>query len=221
MAAPASARPRAFFFCGAQLDAVYVEAYEGIGKKWLMTELARELHIKSPERTFEGLFHQVVEALVEQQRPIILDEADFLLKLNLIQVARKISDRSQMPILFVGEDTFPESIRRWGHVHNRVRTWVKAQPTDFEDARALRDNRCRAWKDTPSEQDLKSGRVGIADDLLHHFLTVSGGNARRLVTTLLNAQSAAKAVGVTDIDRAWWGDRPILTGELPARRLAA
>jgi DNA transposition AAA+ family ATPase len=191
-------------FCGATQDAAYIEANPLLTKKSLLDAIALELGIARPERTTQKLFDQIVQSLTTQPRPLVFDEADYLLKLTLIEIVRAIGDRTMVPVLLVGEEALPQRLREWERVHNRVLVATAALPSDLDDGLKLRDAYCR--------------RVQIADDLVGLFVERTRGVTRRVVVNLQAAERAAMAEGALMIDRAWWGDRPVSTGDVPLRR---
>lgn len=193
-------------FCGSTQDAAYIEANPLLTKKSLLDAVALELGVARPERTTQKLFDQIIQSLLAQPRPLIFDEADYLLKLTLIEIVRAIGDRTMVPVLLVGEEALPQRLREWERVHNRVLVATAALPASLDDGLKLRDAYCR--------------RVTLADDLVGHFVERTRGVTRRIVVNLQAAERLALADGALMIDRAWWGERPVVTGDVPARRRA-
>ena len=79
-----------------------------------------------------------------------------------------------------------------------------AEPPSIQDARSL----C----------DLYVHGVTIADDLLAKVHKEAKGSVRRICTNLESIREEAVDNGVAVADLAFWGDRPLFTGEAPTRR---
>ncbi len=112
---------------------------------------------------------------------------------------------SGAPILLIGEEALPSKIRRNERIHNRVLTWVPAQPATLADARELAAIYC--------------SKVGFADDLLDYITQRSQGRVRRIVGQPRYDRARGVARPVEIADAAWWDRREIYTGEAPTRRV--
>ncbi len=161
----------------ATTDAVYVELNKIWTDKWLLTKIARELDLAYIQRTTTGIFDQVVEKFIETQRPLIIDEADYMIDRGSPEILRDIHIKAKTPILMVGEESFLARIKRWDRFDSRILLAKAATPSSFEDGHLLRDIYC--------------DRVAIADDLTDHFTQQYKGVTRRIVNALQNAQTIA------------------------------
>ena len=105
----------------------------------------------------------------------------------------------------VGEERFPEKLKRWERVHNRVLEWCAAAPADLLDAQKL--------------AKLYAPDVPIADDLLERIVIETRGVTRRVCVNIEAVRQEARKVGVSKvIDLKTWGSRSFYTGD--ARRAA-
>ena len=181
----------------ATTDAVYVELNKIWTDKWLLTKIARELDLAYIQRTTTGFFDQVVEKFIETQRPLIIDETDYMIDRGSPEILRDIYRAAKLPILMVGEESFPARIKRWNRFDNRILRATPAMPSSLDDGRLLRDIYC--------------DRVAIADDLTDHITGECKGVTRYIVNALQNAQTTA--IEELDLegalDLAAWGDRPV------------
>jgi len=183
--------------------AYYVEAESA----WTATDLTETILLDmgiAPLPRIAQKTSQIAEELVLSQRPIIIDEFDHIVNKKMVEVVRDIYNKSHAPMLLLGEEQMPNHLRRWERFHRRVLKWQPMQPTDIEDVRCL----ARLYCD----------RVHVHDDLLQLINKTARGSAGRVTINLEEVREQALAEGRADADRAWWGDRPLYTGEAPARR---
>lgn len=149
--------------------------------------------------TVASMVAAIAEHLADTRRPLIVDEADHLERRNIIEVVRDIyrgcADAGGS-IVMIGEEKFPGKLKHWERVHSRVLAFVKARAADVEDARHLAGLYC--------------DKVEVEDDLLAHLVQKVGGSSRRIVVGLDNIQEESMAEGWRKVDRARWGDRPLL-----------
>ena len=56
----------------------------------------------------------ICEQLAASQRPLILDEADYLVaKAGMVELVRDIYEGSQSPIMLVGEEMLPNKLKKY------------------------------------------------------------------------------------------------------------
>ena len=110
-----------------------------------------------PGKTISEMLDQIAEELALSGKPLVIDEADFLVEHKQIEIVRDIYEASQAPIMLIGEEWLPGKLEKWERFHGRVLDWCPAQPVSFEDVKAL----CRLYA-TGTE---------IADDLLQRAFT--------------------------------------------------
>ena len=157
------------------------------------------------ERTGPRILEQLIDTLNAHPRPLIIDEMDYLVKKQMVDIIRDIHDATSIAILMIGEEALPAKLKEWERFDNRILAHTAAQPSSDEDALKLRSHYCR--------------RVTVSDDLVLEFRRSCAGVTRRIVTNLERAQRMAIDEGTMTIDLAWWGDRRIENGTLPARRI--
>ena len=192
-------------FTAARFDAGYVEAKSIWTQRSLLTALAEALGIVRIEKTGPRILEQLIEHLNAHPRPIIIDEMDYLVKKQMVDIIRDIHDATAIAILMIGEESLPAKLKEWERFDNRILTLTAAQPASPDDALKLRTHYCR--------------RVNVADDLALQIADSCRGVVRRIVTNLERAQKLAIEDGTMEIDLAWWGERRIENGALPARRI--
>ncbi|MBZ6377367.1 hypothetical protein B5C34_05285 [Pacificimonas flava] len=197
-------------FVAAQLDAVYLKACSVWTVKTFLSELSVEIGLAKPPRTAPAMLEAIVEQMTTYPRPIIIDEFDFLVKRQSVEVVRDIHDAlSELPeiaILLIGEEALPHKLKQWERFHNRILMFTPAQPASPEDARRLRDLYCQ--------------KIKVADDLVEHIRRETRGVTRRIRVNLEAAQRFGIEAGEMTVDCKLWGDRRLLIGEAPRRRTA-
>lgn len=191
-----------------EFDAAYVEAKSVWTQRSLLTDLAAAVGIVKTERTGPRILDQLINHLCLHPRPLIIDEMDYLVKKQMVDIIRDIHDGTPVSILMIGEEALPSKLKAWERFDNRILVYAAAEPATEQDALRLRD--CYAWRS-----------VEIADDLALEFRRACKGVTRRIVTNLERAQRLALDEGRSNIDLEWWGNRRIEDGSIAPRRLFA
>jgi hypothetical protein len=184
--------------------AVYVECRSSFTKKALLLAIANELGIV-PAKTIYELTDQIAEQLMLSGRPLILDEMDHIVDKNAVEIVRDIYEASKATILMIGEELFPNKLRKWERFHNRVLEWTPAQPADIGDVKLL--------------TKLYAPGITITDDLQQRLLDISKGAVRRLCVNIDRIRHEATINDWKTVNLELWGKRPLYTGEAPARRV--
>lgn len=179
-----------------------VEARSKWTARALCLAILHELGVEPRLRVYE-MVQQISEQLSRSGRPLIIDEADYVLAAGMIEIIRDIHEASQAVVAIIGEERMPNKLRAVERVHNRVAFWVGAVPCDLDDARLL--------------AQLYARKIKVGDDLLQAVVTASDGGARRIVTNLHQIQQEALRTPGKTFDLAWWGKRPLFTGRVEAR----
>ena len=137
-------------------------------------------------KTAAACLDAICEQLAATQRPLILDEADYLVGKNgMVELVRDVYEGSQSPILLVGEEQMPNKLKRFERFHGRVLSWIPAQPVSLEDARLL------------------------GDDVLRHLVELAHGSVRRVTVNLVNL---AEAAAMNNLDAVELGSLKSLGG---------
>lgn len=191
-------------FCANKFEAVYVEARSYFTRKTFVEAILKEMGIR-PGRTLGEMMGQAAEQLDLSQRPLIIDEMDHLIDRNALELVRDLHEMCRATMLLIGEDQFPgKLLRRSERFHNRVLTWLLAQPTGLPDCRQL----ARFYLQG----------IDIEDDLLAAVIKASGGLARRVCVNLELVRQRCVKQGLKKIDLEVWGRRNFYTGDAPRRR---
>lgn len=193
----------------ARLGAAYVVAQSIWTQRSLLEAIARELGVPKLERTAPRLLAQIVDQLLADPVPLIIDEMDHLVKKQSVEIIRDIHDGARVPILMIGEESLPAKLKEWDRFDNRILVARAAQPSTLSDALLLRDHYCT--------------RADVAGDLVEAIVEACKGVTRRIVVNLQDAQATALSDGRDTIDLAGWRDqnKRFRTGAIPALRKAA
>lgn len=183
----------------------YVEMKSAYTTKHLMQKIAIEIGLDQAG-TIATLIDRIGQELALTQRPLFIDEADFLVKKNMIEPVRDLYQSSDAPIILVGEEQFPRKLEKWERVHGRMMDWVAAQPASERDAKHLARIYCPG--------------VEIEASLFHQMMRSSRGSARRISVNLSAIHEFAAVRQLSSIVAADWGSQDFSTGRAPeARRL--
>lgn len=180
----------------------YVECRDTWTKKAFLAAILKEMAIL-PHRTMSEMVDQIADQLSRSGRPLIIDDAQYLLDKAMANVLTDIYNASQGTLVLIGEEKVPNSLAKLQRLHNRVLEWVPAQPASPEDMRALADN-CYP-------------QLRIHDDLLENLRMAVRGCLRRVAVNLYHVHCEASALGMESISLEEWGSRGWFTGEPPRR----
>lgn len=172
-------------------------------RKYLCTMIAHELGL-DPAKTIPALVDQISEELSRTGRPLIIDEADHLVKNTLIELVRDIYESSGATIILIGEEQLPQKLAKWERVHGRMLDWVAAQPADLREVGLLAGIYCRG--------------IELDDQLRQMILKASNASVRRICVNLNMIAEMARTKGLDRVTGADWGKAEFFTGSAPAPR---
>lgn len=194
-------------FAGQRTRAYYVEMGDTWTRKTLCQRILREITGSTPMASLPDMVDEITDNLAQQRdRPLIIDEADYLLKKGMVDLVREIHDRSHAPVIWIGEEMLPHKLKKFERTDNRMYDWVAAQPCLLGDARHL--------------AKLYAPGMELTDDLLEAIVSASGGRVRRVVVNLGRVVELAKSRRKSRFTLADLGTHPLFTGEPPRRRVA-
>ena len=106
----------------AQYRAYYVQVRRVWSVKVVLQKVLLEMGVAAPNKaTTADLLDLITAQLAKSSRPLILDEADYLIRSDsLIETVRDIYEGSKKPVLLVGTDELRVGLRRWKQMHSRV-----------------------------------------------------------------------------------------------------
>jgi DNA transposition AAA+ family ATPase len=186
-----------------QFNACHVEVQPLWRSKQLLTCIAVELGLR-PAKTASDIFEQVASSLSEQQRPLLIDEADRLIRDDMVEVVRGLYEASEVPVILIGEEELPTKLQKWERVHGRMLDWVAAQAAEISDVNQLAPIYARG--------------VDLSDDLKQRLLDQSVRSLRRVSTNLSQVRQVALEQGWQKVSLREWGNRAFFRGEAPPPR---
>lgn len=168
-------------------QAYYVQLKSAWSKKTLLEKICFEMSIPALKTTADNL-DLITEHLATTQRPLILDEADYLVThAGMVELVRDIYEGSQAPIMLVGEEQLPNKLKKYERFHGRVLSWLPAQPVSLDDAKLL--------------AQVYVSDVAIDEDVLKHIVEIAHGSVRRVTVNLVNLAEAAAIKGLDEINK--------------------
>jgi AAA domain len=190
-------------FAASQFQAYFVSVKSCWGRKALVTAICTDMSIK-PARTVPEMVEQICTHLARTQRPLIIDEADYLASSQMIEIVRDIYEGSFAGIVLIGEENMPQTLQKWERVHRRMMDWVRAEPAEARDVVQLARIYC---PDIP----LDTGLMG-------RILSDSHASVGRVVVNLIKVHEHAITHGLKAVTEADWAKQTFFTGVAPAPR---
>ena len=181
-----------------------------MGSTWTQAKLCKAILIElgvAPRRTISDMVDQIAEELARTGRALLIDEADFLVKRNMVEIVRDVHDQSDGVIVLIGEEKLPQALQRWERVHGRILQWVAAEPGDIGDLRLL--------------ASLHTPEIELEEVLLARILRDTRGSIRRMCNSLDAVSEFASTKALDIVTSEDWGERSFFTGEAPAPRRSA
>ncbi len=174
---------------------------------WTVTSLLGALMVElgQPSGRFRApMVDASVRCLMEQPRPIFIDEADYLLRqTDMLDVMRDIYDTTGSPVILIGMEEMARKVQTNGRFARRITQWVEFRGISLKDARTLADTVCE---------------VAVEDDLLTRLHEASKANIGRMTTGLSRIERLAKFNKIESMSLDVWGDRPFFFDQPNFRR---
>ena len=186
-----------------ETNAYWVEMRESWTRKTLFRAILTNMGIE-PRRTIPEMSEQISRQLAVSGRPLLIDEADYLMKAKMIELVRELYEDSKGTIILIGEERLPQNLTKLERTHNRMLDWVAAQPADLHEVRILAKMKCPG--------------VDIDEEVLSEILRSAGGRARRIVVILGQVREHAALKGLDVVSMADVPKIGFFTGDAPAPR---
>lgn len=122
--------------------AVFLRIKKAMTTRWLLEELVAELGLP-PAKRASDLFQQAVGELLGSDRPLILDEIDYVAgKSVLIETLRDIGDMAGNPLILIGMPEAPGIFARFPALNRRISQVVPFQGLGTDDVSAVLQQIC-------------------------------------------------------------------------------
>ncbi|WP_016949799.1 AAA family ATPase [Anabaena sp. PCC 7108] len=189
-----SGKTRSISWLVEQSNGVYCRANATWSVSAMLGSISSELGVSPQHRNYKMLGN-VAEWFASAQRPLFIDECDYLLRdLRMVEALRDIHDLSGVPVMLVGMEGIEKKLALRLQLTRRISQFVEFQPLDIEDARVLAD--------TVSE-------VAIADDLLTKIHQEAKGGVGLMIVGLARVEALAKTQQWQTIGASQWGQRKL------------
>lgn len=95
-------------------NSVYVRAKQKMSPRWLLADIAEEIGEEPFWHTSET-FNLIKNYLIQNPKTIIIDEADYLIEKNTIEILRDLHDSTGCPLVLVGMGNIDKKLRKYPH----------------------------------------------------------------------------------------------------------
>lgn len=187
-----------------QTRAYYVQCKSTFTRVDFCKILLKEMGI-TPEKKLTPMVDQIVEELSHLRRPIIIDEFDYMVKKDFVEIVRDIFDLSKAPIMMIGENRLPEKLKRpeWERFYGRVLVWTEAKGITMSDIADL--------------ISIYAPGIAFSDCLLKKIEVAGSGSARLASVNIYNIREFCVRNGLKSIAADQYG-HPLVTGNGPRGR---
>ncbi len=120
----------------ARNNAVYVRANRGMTEQWLLSKMTKDMDITTSWHT-QSNFELIQKSLLENPKVIIVDEADYLLRQNIIETLRDLHDTTKCPLVLVGMENFERKLTTLPHLCDRIYKSYKFERYDADDVQLI------------------------------------------------------------------------------------
>lgn len=188
-----------------KFKAHHVELKSRWTPKHFCEQLMGELGLEVGKRaTVSRMIDAAADQLGKTGRPLIIDEADYLLRHDMVEIARDLYEGSNAPVILIGEEHLPKKLEQYERVHGRMLDWVGAQPGTLDDVKNL--------------APIYAPGIKVDQDLQSAILDASRNSIRRISTILAKVAEFARNHGLKSVDLAAWGDEPFPSASAPNGR---
>lgn len=184
----------------AGFNGIYVSCRSFETKKSLAEQICKAIGI-TPKGNIPTIVDAVVEVLSLSNRPLIVDEVDYIVESRTLELIRDLHDASAAAILLIGEEHLPAKLKRHERFDNRVLIWQPATICTNADFDLLAKQ--------------YAGDIRIDPKLRTRVLSESSTITRRVVVNLENIKRWCDRKGTKDAPADC--DVELYTGRAPGR----
>lgn len=164
-------------------DCVYVRVNKGMSVRWLLSEISEELG-EEPYWHSQETFNMIENKLRQNPKTIIIDEVDYLINNNVIEILRDLHDRSGCPMVLVGMANIDKKLSRYPHLKDRIYKAYKFGSYDSQDIKQIVS---------------ELSEIPITPDGLK-YLATRHNQFRQIVKLIHKIEKLAKTNGVTELN---------------------
>lgn len=206
---PGQGKTKAITHAVTQFRGVYLRATKAWSMTTMLKALAEELYIE-PRGYRSQIQDGCVQALVEDPRPVFVDEADYLLqtgRTDMLDVLRDVYDLSGSPVILVGMEEIVHRIRktgRWARFYRRITERVEFSGMPLADAQRVAGQLCEVEVEGALPPGASVGDVDATGTLVERLYAEAEGSIGHYVPALARVERAARTNGLDRIDVALW-----------------
>ena len=104
--------------------------------RWLLSEISEELG-EEPYWHSQETFNMIENKLRQNPKTIIIDEVDYLVNNNVIEILRDLHDRTGCPMVLVGMANIDKKLSRYPHLKDRIYKAYKFESYDLQDIKQI------------------------------------------------------------------------------------
>lgn len=164
-------------------DCVYVRATKGMSARWLLSEISEELGEEAFWHSQET-FNMIENKLRQTPKTIIIDEVDYLINNNVIEILRDLHDRTNCPLVLVGMANINKKLSRYPHLKDRIYKAFKFETYDRQDIKQILSELCE---------------IPITSDGLD-YLATRHNHFRQIVKLINKIEKLAKTNEITELN---------------------
>lgn len=184
--------------------AFYVECDDTWSRRSLLDAIYYEVTATIAKGTVAQLQAELIKILRAEKRPLVIDEADYIVKKQFIDTVRDLEKKAFIPVILIGEENLPKKLEAYEKLHNRVLEWVPAQSCTVKDAAALARHYAH--------------EITIDPELIAQIVKATGGVTRRVVVNIEALSEFSKEKNIQNVSLGDWPETRIYTGRPPLRQ---
>jgi DNA transposition AAA+ family ATPase len=173
---PGTGKTESGMWYAAENNIPYIRAKDISSRRSLLSNIVAELG-EAPAFRSDTLFDQAVEQLLENPRPMLIDEVDYLVRGGMVEVLRDLNDITNSPIVLMGMEHADKKLKRFRHLYDRISAVVKFDLFSKEEISALANQICE---------------VDLSGSAISYIHKQSQGKLRLTTTWMARAEKVAK-----------------------------
>ncbi len=186
-----------------QANGVFVRANATWTPNSMLAAIMQELGADPMNRTSQMLNH-ISQQLIESQRPLFIDEANYLKgNQQMLNTLKDLHDMTDVPVIMAGAEGIEKKLPHYPTLARRISQWVEFKPADLDDAESLASTVCE---------------VELDEALLRQLHKQAKGSMGLMTVGLARIESFARSNGLDLVTAEQWSDRPLFLSRQPGAR---
>lgn len=148
-------------------ESPYIRATTVDSPSSLLRALVMELGEEPSSRVARRLFDQAVSKMMEINKPVIIDETDYLVghRNKFIELLRDLNDVANVPVVMVGMEHIDKKLAPFPHLFDRIAVKVKLELFNADDIKSIAGDICE---------------TGLDETAVEYITQASGGKLRKI-----------------------------------------